>query len=116
MDKKENTKTKLPINNTMATIGLVGLAGGILGLLMSGVNKMFGENKTELKGVVREMMEGVMEGLISHFETVQLALKSENNKLTKENEDLGEQLDELTKDLADTKAALETLKAKTKKK
>jgi hypothetical protein len=53
--------------NTMITplIG-IGVMGAMLNQVFGGMGKMFGENIPE--GVVKELMQGVMDGLISYFD------------------------------------------------
>jgi len=70
---------------------------GIMGAVMGGLNKMFGTNEIP-KGVVKELMEGIMEGLIYHFQgTIDDQkreienLQEQRDKLEVENEKLKEE-------------------------
>jgi len=68
--------------NKLINCGLETVISGAIVVAMAGevLNKMFGTNEIP-KGVVRELIEGVMDGLISHFQNQIDDIKAENEKL-----------------------------------
>ena len=86
------------------------------GLILGGLTKMFGTNEIP-KGVVKELMEGVMDGLIFHFDGKIDELKDKNKKLVEKNTELelkNERLEEENKAFKDQIA--EAVKKANKKK
>jgi regulator of replication initiation timing len=80
----------------------LGLTTATTGLLMEyafgGLKKMFGEKEIP-RGVVREMMEGVMDGLISHFQWQIDELKRKKEQLDEKNNELDIENESLKKDV-----------------
>ena len=75
-------KDKVVRNGDLASsIAGLGLATMMSGALFGGLNKMFGMDEKIPKGVVRELMQGVMDGLIDHFQYQIDELKRDNEKL-----------------------------------
>ena len=96
------------------------------GLLMSGImmnymiteefNKMFGQNETPKK-VVSEIMQGVMDGLLIHFDIKIDVLKADNKRLKEKVEILEEQKEEMEETIANLQEQIgELLVKKAKKK
>ena len=74
-------KDKDPLMDTLTnmTLGL-GLSAGLMGMIGGQIGKMFGTNEIP-KGVVKELMEGIMDGLIYYFQGTIDELKRENEDL-----------------------------------
>ena len=73
-------------------------------MLIGGMMNMLGTNEKIPKGVVKEMMEGVMDGLISHFGEIigklEMELKENKEQMQKildENETLKDELSKVKK-------------------
>lgn len=78
-------KVKGSISSALGIPSLIPMIG--LSAMMGGLLKMFGTTEQIPKGVVRELMEGVMDGLLIHF-GVQI------DELRREKENLSEKLEE----------------------
>lgn len=63
------------------------ITAGILGYIGKEMNKMFGETKIP-EGMVREIIQGVMDGLLMYFDDQIGKLKKENDELKKKIEEL----------------------------
>jgi len=95
IEKKKKIKCST-LNDAMVGLGVFGAMTGLMTNLLGG-NKMFGENVPQ--GVIREIMQGVMDGLVTHFELQIDDLKRENERLKQKDielDDIKEELDKLT--------------------
>lgn len=82
-------KDKVVRNEDLAsTIVGLGLTTMMSGALLGGMNKMFGMDEKIPKGVVRELVQGVMDGLIDHFQYQIDELKRQNERLERKVEEL----------------------------
>ena len=85
-DKQHNKiKKKIDIGNNL--VGL-GMSAGIIGMLMGGMNKMFGINDD--KGNLKEMVSGIVQGFLEHFEFKIDDLQDKVKELTKEKKEAEE--------------------------
>ena len=81
-EKRAEKKSIDSLLGPMIGMSVLGAATGfMLDQEMGRMNKMFGE--TNLKGVVKEMMSGAMEGIIDHFECKILELEGKVQVLEK---------------------------------
>ena len=94
LEKKDKSKHST-LSDALIGLSTVGVAVGIMGNILGGMNKMFGESNSIPKGVVKELIEGVMDGLMGHFESKIYDLKSEIEKLNKTNNELELQVEDL---------------------
>ena len=90
--------------NTSPMLGIA-LTAGVVGMLMGVMNKMFGNTEKIPKGVVKELMEGVVSGLMEHFEMKIEDLKSDVERLEKD-------LEHVTTEKACLSDALEVAQSK----
>jgi hypothetical protein len=109
MDKK--SKPEDILSTVTAGIG-VAVGGIILNEVMRRMNKMFGEEIP--KGVVREMMLGVMDGLVYHFEEKVETERKEKEKFECRNAELLKEIDELKEANEKLEVELESKKGKKK--
>jgi len=94
MLEKNNKEKSSTLTNSLIGLSTVGLSGGLILNMLGGMNKMFGSNDIP-KGVVRELMEGVMDGLTIYFEQRIADLKRENEEFNNKIEELEIKLEEL---------------------
>ena len=90
---KQNSFTKT-ISDMNLNLGIGIMSMGIIGGLMGKMSGLFGTLDIP-QGVVREMMEGVMDGLISHFEIRIDDLKRDVEMKTEEIGKLKERISQL---------------------
>jgi len=106
MQEKQNKEKHSTLDDSLIGLGMIGLTTGLMMNAIGGLNKMFGENNSIPKGVVKELMEGVMEGLMLHFQNQIYDLKYENKTLQEKVDELDtasrlqvEDLDRVNKEL-----------------
>jgi len=86
MKKKKSIFESSKLTSSFTSLAVM---GSITGLMLGGINKMFGTSEIP-KGVVKELMEGVMDGLVFHFDGKIQDLKEENKKLGERCQELEE--------------------------
>lgn len=91
MKRTNQSKHHTQKSNPFLTLGLgMATTGGIIGMLIGGMNKMAGlfrEEDTPRK-LAKDMMAGAVEGILEHFEWKMDELKRENERVVNNNADL----------------------------
>lgn len=92
---------------------------GVLGLMLGGMNKMFGESEKIPKGVVKEMMQGIMEGVIDMINQKDFDIndqKEEVRRYKEKFEKSEKQLEKAEDEIVRLESVLSDVKSKTKPK
>lgn len=110
-----NKKEKPIVSSFGSIVAPLLVTTGLAAMLAGGMSKMFGTSEIP-KGVVKEMMEGVMDGLLGHFEYKIDELKRDKKKLTEEIEKFEDRVEGLSGRLRELQKENENLKSKLKTK
>jgi len=86
-------KTK-GIDSLATGLAMVGLTAGLGSLLLGGMEKMFGDREQIPKGVVKEMMHGIMAGVQDMIAEKDYDIKDLTEKLERKENDLKEMKEE----------------------
>ena len=86
----KNKKEKPAISNLGTGLAMLGLTAGLSGMILGGMNKMFGEREQIPKGVVKEMMHGIMAGVQDMIAEKDYDIKDLQEKLERKENDLKE--------------------------
>jgi len=86
MSEKENKPKSLDSLST--GLAMAGLTAGLGSILLGGMTKMFGEREQIPKGVVKEMMHGVMAGVQDMIAEKDYDIKDLTEKLERKENDL----------------------------
>lgn len=87
---KVGTPKTRSLDSLSTGVAMLGATAGLTGLLLGGLNKMFGQQEQIPKGVVKELMHGIMAGVQDMIAEKDYDIKDLKEKLERNENDLKE--------------------------